>query len=108
MKIEKAKSGTVGLVMETPDGRIIQLGLTTDQSAMLNTFVASMSSEKALPDLGKDYELIPAWQSQHSKEAIEELCRYLEDAAKTLEELGYTVTPSLYRKAIQKHQPPIY
>ncbi len=48
---------TIGLIMEK-DNEIVQLGLTEDQSRLLHAFVASMSKEKELVQLPKEYNLI--------------------------------------------------
>ena len=58
VKIENAPIGKVGLIQETEDGRIIQLGLTQTQSECLQLFLASLSKESPLVNLGRDYELI--------------------------------------------------
>ena len=66
MNIEKAKVGSVGLIQETEDGRIIQLGMTEEQSTMINVLVAKISEASPLQNLGKDYEMIPNWKLQES------------------------------------------
>lgn len=57
MPIEIAKPNTVGLITQTEDGRIIQLGLSQSQSDALQLFVAAMSKEKPIVSLGIHYEL---------------------------------------------------
>ena len=48
----------VSLVAQDENGNIFQLGLTEEQSSLLNAFVASMSKEKSLIRLPKEYDLI--------------------------------------------------
>ena len=57
MPIEHAKPNVIGLISQTEDGRIIQLGLSQSQSDALQLFVVAMSKEKPLVSLGIHYEL---------------------------------------------------
>lgn len=52
MHIEIAPKGTVGLIMQNEDGKVIQLGMNEEQSKLLNMFVASLSKDKPLYNLG--------------------------------------------------------
>lgn len=55
---EQLEIGKVGLVRETDDGRIRQIGLTPNQSEMLQSFLAILSNESPLVQMGDDYDLI--------------------------------------------------
>lgn len=57
-KFERLDIGAVGLVQETEDGRIRQIGLTPEQSKMLQILVASMSKESPLVQMGEEYDLV--------------------------------------------------
>lgn len=57
-KFERLEIGKVGLVQETEDGRIIQIGLTPSQSEMLQIFLATLSKESPLVQMSEDYELV--------------------------------------------------
>ena len=57
MEIQQAELGSVGLVQELPDGTIVQLGLTKEQSQLLQMFLATLSKEKPLVRLPKQYNL---------------------------------------------------
>ena len=57
-KFTQAEKGTICLIQETEDGKIIQIGITTEQSQMLQLFLASMSSESPLVQMGPEFELI--------------------------------------------------
>jgi len=57
-KIERLNIGAVGLVQETEDGRIRQIGLTEEQSNMLQVLVASISNGSPLVQMGEEYDLV--------------------------------------------------
>ena len=57
-KFSRLELGKVGLVQETEDGRIIQIGLRPEQSEMLQLFLATISQDAPLVQMGEDYELI--------------------------------------------------
>ena len=57
-KFTRLELGKIGLVQETEDGRIIQIGLRPEQSEMLQIFLATISQGKPLVQMGEDYELI--------------------------------------------------
>ena len=59
-KFERLDIGAVGLVQETEDGRIRQIGLTKAQSKMLQVLVASMSNGSPLLQMGEEYDLVLA------------------------------------------------
>ncbi len=56
-KIERADIGSIGLIKETKDGRIVQLAMTEEQSKIIQILVAKMSKHKPLIQLGKEYDL---------------------------------------------------
>lgn len=55
---ERLDIGKIGLVQETKDGRIVQIGLRPEQSEMLQIFLGSLSSEKPLVRMGEKYDLV--------------------------------------------------
>lgn len=55
--IENAEIGTIGLIQQDKNGSITQLGLTQEQSDLLQAFVGSLSQEKQLVRLPSDYNL---------------------------------------------------
>jgi len=57
-KFKSLKTGKVGLIQETEDGRIIQIGLTEMQSNILQNFLAQLSQDSPLVQMGEEYELI--------------------------------------------------
>lgn len=57
--------GKVGLIQQQPDGRICQIGLTKDQSDLLQAFLSSISKESNLIRMPKEYDLF--LQSQINK-----------------------------------------
>ena len=58
IKFSRLALGKIGLVQETEDGRIIQIGLRPEQSEMLQAFLATISQGKPLVQMGEDYELV--------------------------------------------------
>lgn len=65
--VERSDIGTICLVQETDDGRIRQIGLTEDQSRILQLFLASLSKEKPLVIMGEDYDLVLKYPLNNSK-----------------------------------------
>lgn len=57
-KFSRLELGKIGLVQETEDGRIIQIGLRPEQSEMLQVFLATISQDAPLVQMGEDYELV--------------------------------------------------
>lgn len=57
--IKQAEIGTVGLIQELPDGRIIQLGMNQEQFDTLQLFVAALSRDNPFVKIAGDNELIP-------------------------------------------------
>lgn len=57
-QFEKLNIGAVGLVQETKDGRIRQIGLTEEQSKILQLLVASISKGSPLVQMSEEYDLV--------------------------------------------------
>ena len=57
-KFSRLEKGKIGLVQETEDGRIIQIGLRPEQSEQLQIFLGILSQSSPLVQMGEDYELI--------------------------------------------------
>ena len=57
MKIENAHIGTIGLIQQQIDGSIRQIGLTQEQSELLQIFLSSISKDSKLLLLPKEYDL---------------------------------------------------
>ena len=56
-EFERLKIGSIGLVQETEDGRIRQIGLTEEQSNMLQYYLGIMSKTQPLVQMGEEYDL---------------------------------------------------
>jgi len=56
---ENLEPNQVGLISQAEDGTIFQIGLTSDQSKMLNIIVATMSKEKPLVRMDHRHLTIP-------------------------------------------------
>jgi hypothetical protein len=57
-KFERVEIGSIALVQETEDGRIRQIGLTPAQSQMLQIFLASISKDSPLVQMGEEYDVV--------------------------------------------------
>jgi len=57
-KFERLNIGELGLVQETEDGRIRQIGLTEEQSKQLQFYVALISQGRPLVQMGEEYDLV--------------------------------------------------
>jgi hypothetical protein len=57
-KYQRAKKGTVCLIKETDDGRIIQIGLTEHQSYLLQSFLVGLSRIDKLVEMGEEWDLL--------------------------------------------------
>lgn len=57
MEIQNANAGKLGLIQQLEDGTITQIGLTPDQSELLQSLVASLAGGKPLIRLPKQYNL---------------------------------------------------
>jgi len=56
-QFERLEIGKLSLVQETEDGRIRQIGLTKEQSDMLQIMVAIISKENPIVQMGEEYDL---------------------------------------------------
>ena len=52
------EAGKIALIQQTEEGRIRQIGLTTHQSEMLQSFLAILSQENKLVQMGEEYDLV--------------------------------------------------
>jgi hypothetical protein len=57
-KFEILDPGKIALIQQTKEGRIMQIGLTSDQSGMLHSFLAILSKESPLVQMGEDWDLV--------------------------------------------------
>jgi hypothetical protein len=57
-KFETVKAGEIALIQVQEDGSISQIGLTKQQSQMLNFFMATLSKEQSLLKMPSDYDLV--------------------------------------------------
>jgi hypothetical protein len=55
---ENVEPGTIALIQQEPNGRIVQIGLTESQSNMLQFFLAKLSEGNALAKMPEQYDLI--------------------------------------------------
>lgn len=53
-----AKVGSICLIQEKEDGRISQIGLTPEQSELLQIFLSSLSKESPLVMMSEEYDLV--------------------------------------------------
>lgn len=58
IKVETVDVGTIALIQQTETGRILQVALTTEQSKMLQIFLATISQGHPLVQMGEDHDLI--------------------------------------------------
>jgi hypothetical protein len=57
-QFERAEFGTICLIQESQDGRIVQIATTAEQSKMLQILLASMSKEQPFVQMGEEYDLV--------------------------------------------------
>lgn len=57
-KFETVEPGTIALIQQTEDGRILQIGITQAQSNMLQFFLAKLSEESKLIQMPEEYDLV--------------------------------------------------
>lgn len=57
-KFETVDVGTVALIQQTEEGRILQIGLTPEQSNMLQFFLAKLSESNKLIQMPEEYDLV--------------------------------------------------
>lgn len=57
-KFETVEPGTIALIQQTADGRILQIGLTTEQSNQLQIYLAIISKNNPLVQMGEEHDLV--------------------------------------------------
>ena len=57
-QFENVEVGTVALIKQLECGRIVQIALTTQQSSMLQFFLAKLSEENKLIQMPEEYDLV--------------------------------------------------
>ena len=57
-KFENVEAGTIALIQQQENGRIVQIGITQSQSNMLQLFLAKLSEESKLIQMPEEYDLI--------------------------------------------------
>ena len=57
-KFSRLELGKIGLLQETEDGKIVQIGLRPEQSEQLQIFLGILSQSYPLVQMGENYELI--------------------------------------------------
>lgn len=55
---ETVDVGTIALIQQTEEGRILQIALTPEQSNMLQFFLAKLSETSKLIQMPKEYDLV--------------------------------------------------
>lgn len=58
MKVETVNPGTIALIQQTDTGRIMQVAMTEAQSKMLQIFLATISKESPLVQMGEEFDLV--------------------------------------------------
>ena len=57
-KIIELEVGAIALIQQQENGRILQIGLTVEQSKLLQIFLATLSQESKLIQMPEDYDLV--------------------------------------------------
>lgn len=57
-KFTELEVGAIALIKQQENGRILQIGLTVEQSKMLQMFLASLSQESKLIQMPEEYDLV--------------------------------------------------
>jgi len=57
-KFKNLEAGTIALIQQQENGRIIQIGITEAQSNMLQFFLAKLSEESKLVQMSEEHDLI--------------------------------------------------
>jgi len=57
-EFKNLETGSVGLVRGTEDGRITQIGLSPEQSKLLQMFLVSIAGGKPLIQMPEEYDLV--------------------------------------------------
>jgi hypothetical protein len=55
---KNSEIGEITLIQGTENGRIIQIGLSTEQHKLLQMFLAEISKESPLIQMGEEYDLV--------------------------------------------------
>lgn len=55
---ETVTPGTIALIQQTEEGRILQIAITPQQSDLLQSFLAIVSKESPLVRMGEEYDLV--------------------------------------------------
>ena len=58
VKFENVEAGTISLIQQQENGRVVQIGITQAQSNMLQFFLAKLSEESKLIQMPEKYDLI--------------------------------------------------
>lgn len=56
--LENLEKGSIGLIQEQQDGSIVQIGLSPEQSRLLQVFLSTISKERKLVRMPDKYNLI--------------------------------------------------
>lgn len=57
-QFETIEPGTMAIITQTAEGRIVQIALTAEQSSVVQIFLASLSREKAFIQMPEEYDLV--------------------------------------------------
>ena len=57
-KFTELEVGEIALIQQQENGRILQIGLTVEQSKLLQIFLATLSHENKLIQMPEDYDLV--------------------------------------------------
>ena len=57
-KFTELEVGEIALIQQQENGRILQIGLTVEQSKLLQKFLATLSQENKLIQMPEDYDLV--------------------------------------------------
>lgn len=57
-KFKQLETGAIALIQQLEDGRIVQIGLTEQQSTMLQLFLSGISKESKLIRMPEEYDLV--------------------------------------------------
>lgn len=58
IKVETVDIGTIALIQQTETGRILQVAMTSEQSKMLQIFLAAISQGQPLVQMGEEHDLM--------------------------------------------------
>ena len=57
-KFTELEVGAIALIQQQENGRILQIGLTIEQSKLLQIFLSTLSQESKLIQMPEDYDLV--------------------------------------------------